>query len=90
VSWGQRGRAGPQVFGCHVVDGVATVAARARSTAPLLPAGLHLLVNIRAEVEQTLWGCRDQESGEEGGRMDIEGEKERKEGHNEDWMNGQK
>ncbi|TNN88988.1 hypothetical protein EYF80_000866 [Liparis tanakae] len=34
VSWGQRGRAGPHVFGCHVVDGAAAVAARARSTAP--------------------------------------------------------
>lgn len=57
MSWGQRGRAGPHVFGCHVVNRATTAAAGARSVAPLLPAGLHLLVDVGAEVEETLLGC---------------------------------
>lgn len=84
MSWGQWGGAGPHVFGRHVVDGAATAAAaRALSTTPLLPAGLHLLVDVWAEVEQTLLCWKGQERGERGWMeeeiemMRIGGEKKR-------------
>ena len=50
------------VFGCHVgVTGVSTIVDPRRNASSLLPAGLHLLVDVRAEVEQTFLGWRRRE-----------------------------
>lgn len=66
MSWWQRGRARPHVFGWHIVYTATTASPGGWSVDPLLPAGLHLLVDIWTEVEKTFLCCIGQRRQEEG------------------------